>query len=208
MNSYLFRSHSNKPLFILLCCCSLLTYCLLNCTLITGWMQDREAPETLADFYSLIAYSLKLSDLFQLHGQHAAAAAAVTSTHPPGGTSASASVASPSCPAPSATTQATAAATAAAAVREGGAANPSYVFRGLICYYGKHYVSIFQSRKVGMYEYLLFDDQTIKVIGDWEAVKDKCVKSCYQPVLLLYELETTATAAPTATVARVGENNR
>lgn len=69
-------------------------------------------------------------------------------------------------------------------------ANPAYVFRGLVCYYGMHYVSIFQSRNRGLYEYLLFDDQTIKNIGDWESVKTKCVKSCYQPVLLLYELET------------------
>jgi hypothetical protein len=68
-------------------------------------------------------------------------------------------------------------------------ANPSYVFRGLVCYYGQHYVSIFQSREVGRYEYLLFDDHNIKTIGDWEAVKQKCVMSCYQPVLLLYELE-------------------
>jgi hypothetical protein len=45
---------------------------------------------------------------------------------------------------------------------------------------------------VGSFEYLLFDDLSIKPIGDWEAVKAKCVRSCYQPVLLLYELETTA----------------
>ena len=47
----------------------------------------------------------------------------------------------------------------------------------------------FQSRAAELHEYLLFDDHRVINIGSWEAVKQKCVKSCYQPVLLLYELE-------------------
>ena len=91
---------------------------------------------------------------------------------------------------------------------------PSYVFRGLVCYYGLHYVSIFQQfsnaattsstasssagpalqqseLEVVEQQYLLFDDQNIRVIGDWAAVQELCVKALYQPVLLLYELERT-----------------
>jgi hypothetical protein len=69
---------------------------------------------------------------------------------------------------------------------------PSYTFRGLVCYYGLHYVSIFQDLSVERGEesrFLLFDDQKIRPLGDWEAVKLECIKSRYQPVLLLYELD-------------------
>lgn len=68
-----------------------------------------------------------------------------------------------------------------------------YVFRGIVCYYGKHYVSIFQRSKLlgtsGEAQYLLFDDINVREIGNWNDVKEECVKSHYQPVLLLYELE-------------------
>jgi hypothetical protein len=65
-----------------------------------------------------------------------------------------------------------------------------YVFRGFVCYYGSHYVSIFQERlKGGEVHFLLFDDQKIRPLGGWEAVKKECIKSCYQPVILLYELK-------------------
>jgi hypothetical protein len=66
---------------------------------------------------------------------------------------------------------------------------PTYVFRGFVCYYGLHYVSIFQEYSPGAAKFLLFDDQRIRPLGSWEDVKMECVRSCYQPVLLLYELE-------------------
>ena len=70
-------------------------------------------------------------------------------------------------------------------------ADPSYLFRGMVCYYGLHYVSIFYSGEIidNVYNFLLFDDHTIKDIGEWVDVKERCIKSRYQPVLLLYELE-------------------
>lgn len=72
----------------------------------------------------------------------------------------------------------------------------SYLFRGLVCYYGLHYVSIFQeySPETGN-RFLLFDDQKVRVIGDWNDVKTECLKSRYQPVLLLYELVKPASKA-------------
>lgn len=67
---------------------------------------------------------------------------------------------------------------------------PVYTFRGLVCYYGLHYVSIFQEYSdKGEARYILFDDSKMRVIGGWEDVKKECLRSRYQPVLLLYELE-------------------
>jgi hypothetical protein len=66
---------------------------------------------------------------------------------------------------------------------------PTYVFRGMVCYYGMHYVSIFQEYSPGEPRFLLFDDSNIRCLGTWNSVKAECVKSMYQPVLLLYELE-------------------
>ncbi|KAJ1420037.1 hypothetical protein B484DRAFT_453237 [Ochromonadaceae sp. CCMP2298] len=40
-------------------------------------------------------------------------------------------------------------------------------------------------------DFLLFDDQHVRRVGNWGAVKRECVKAHYQPVLLLYELEST-----------------
>jgi hypothetical protein len=41
----------------------------------------------------------------------------------------------------------------------------------------------------GNAQYLLFDDQTVRRLGGWDEVKRECLRSFYQPVLLLYELE-------------------
>ena len=41
-------------------------------------------------------------------------------------------------------------------------------------------------------QFLLFDDQKIRPLGSWEDVKKECLKSLYQPVLLLYELQDSA----------------
>ncbi|RYH12875.1 hypothetical protein EON65_37050 [archaeon] len=83
-------------------------------------------------------------------------------------------------------------------------AGPSYMFRGLVCYYGLHYVSIFHilqhnssnnsnrssSKQPDEMVYYLFDDYKVKSIGStWEDVIRFCISNCYQPVLLLYELE-------------------
>lgn len=36
---------------------------------------------------------------------------------------------------------------------------------------------------------MLFDDQIVRLLGGWDEVKRECLRSFYQPVLLLYELE-------------------
>lgn len=62
----------------------------------------------------------------------------------------------------------------------------------MICYYGKHYVSLFvrrtqdpTSRSYG--EWLLFDDATIRVLGSWRDVKKHCVAARYQPTVVWFE---------------------
>lgn len=69
-----------------------------------------------------------------------------------------------------------------------------YIFRGFVCFYGKHYISIFQEwdHRVNQCEYLLFDDARIRRLGPWRKVKEECVKARYQPVLLLYERQSAA----------------
>jgi hypothetical protein len=116
-----------------------------------GWVQDKESAETLTDFYNLIAYTLQLGDLFQLHSGVSGKAGgdsnqsstggkiATASTGGSGSGSGSGGVGSAG---PSGTVGKGSQSTAARG------ASPSYVFRGLVCYYGKHYVSIFQSRQV------------------------------------------------------------
>jgi len=110
-----------------------------------GWTNDTETANTLSSFYSIIAYTICLRDLFNIQG---------LGEHEKG---------------------------------------PTYVFRGLVCYYGLHYVSIFQefNQNDGKpVQFLLFDDKNVRFLGDWSAVKRECVKARYQPVLLLYEMET------------------
>jgi len=68
-----------------------------------------------------------------------------------------------------------------------------YQFRGFICYYGQHYVSIFKDTR--SYEvvrgeapqFVLLDDAKMRILGTWNQVIEEVVKSRYQPVLLLYE---------------------
>lgn len=56
---------------------------------------------------------------------------------------------------------------------------------GLVCYYGKHYSTfVFHTRDKSWY---YFDDATVKEMGtNWENVVEKCCRSHYQPLLLLY----------------------
>eukprot|EP01135_Chromosphaera_perkinsii_P000271 Nk52_evm40s62 gene=Nk52_evmTU40s62 len=60
-----------------------------------------------------------------------------------------------------------------------------FPLRGMICYYGKHYVTFFYSRRKALW--FSFDDALITIIGKgfWD-VYQKCVAGHYQPLLLLY----------------------
>ena len=71
-------------------------------------------------------------------------------------------------------------------------ASDTYFFRGMVCYYGQHYVSVFQYCSVGRPRFLPFDDARIRVIGQWRDVLAECRRARYQPVLLLYEKDSGA----------------
>ena len=87
--------------------------------------------------------------------------------------------------------------------------SPEYLFRGMVCYYGLHYVSIFQEFGTKEARFLLFDDKNVRPIGSWDAVVELALKARYQPVCLLYESsarssnETLAGSAATTATASV-----
>ncbi|RLN57924.1 hypothetical protein BBJ29_008879 [Phytophthora kernoviae] len=66
-----------------------------------------------------------------------------------------------------------------------------YKFRGLVCYYGRHYVGFFSSRSVEdgveRERWFLFDDTRVKPVGTWADVRLRIERGCYQPTLLFYE---------------------
>nr|CCA22328.1 inactive ubiquitin carboxylterminal hydrolase putati [Albugo laibachii Nc14] len=66
-----------------------------------------------------------------------------------------------------------------------------YYFRGMVCYYGRHYVGFFASRSVEedrhVEKWYLFDDTRVKCVGDWNDVRQRVERGGYQPTLLFYE---------------------
>lgn len=63
-----------------------------------------------------------------------------------------------------------------------------YNFRGMICYYGKHYTAYFKSQASG--QWFVFDDVTVKPLGkDWSSIQQKCLRGRLQPSVLFYERE-------------------
>lgn len=71
------------------------------------------------------------------------------------------------------------------------AVSSQYGFRGLVCYYGRHYVGFFASRSiedgVEQERWFLFDDTRVKRVGAWEDVRLRIERGGYQPTLLFYE---------------------
>ena len=53
--------------------------------------------------------------------------------------------------------------------------NATYVFRGMIVYYGRHYWAYFYSQKFDTW--FQFDDEKISRIGNFADVVDKCVRA-------------------------------
>uniref|UniRef100_K3WCM2 USP domain-containing protein n=1 Tax=Globisporangium ultimum (strain ATCC 200006 / CBS 805.95 / DAOM BR144) TaxID=431595 RepID=K3WCM2_GLOUD len=70
-------------------------------------------------------------------------------------------------------------------------ASSDYSFRGMVCYYGRHYVGFFASRSVedGVEKerWYLFDDTRVKLVGTWADVRSRVERGGYQPTLLFYE---------------------
>jgi len=67
-------------------------------------------------------------------------------------------------------------------------AGSTYGFSGMICYYGKHYVSLFARRERSRRgQWLLFDDATIREYKSWQEVREFCIRSRYQPTIVWFE---------------------
>jgi hypothetical protein len=62
----------------------------------------------------------------------------------------------------------------------------SYFFRGMICFYGCHYVSFFWCWP--KMKWILFDDTKIKEEKDWSSVVQIIIAGQYVPTVLFYEL--------------------
>lgn len=143
------------------------------------WSNEREAVKSLRDFIELISEEIVLSDLFSIPDYSSANGEGTAKTLPYLDSNKSESKS-----------------------QSLSIDSSSYIFRGLVCYYGKHYISIIQELSVSSSSsaknsttsprFLLFDDNLVRVIGDWRAVRDEILKSHYQPVLLLYELRANA----------------
>ncbi|TYZ56924.1 hypothetical protein PybrP1_001907 [[Pythium] brassicae (nom. inval.)] len=67
-----------------------------------------------------------------------------------------------------------------------GGVRTTYRLRGLVCYYGRHYVALFYSTAHKMW--LLFDDSRVIEVGSWQNVINECLNGRFQPVLFFYEL--------------------
>jgi hypothetical protein len=61
-----------------------------------------------------------------------------------------------------------------------------YKFRGMVCYYGRHYKTYFWSAVSR--QWVSFDDARVEQLGpDWDAVVQKCLRGHLQPTVLFYE---------------------
>jgi len=63
----------------------------------------------------------------------------------------------------------------------------SYRFRGMICYYGRHYMAIFYSS--AFQSFVMFDDKRVSNLGDWNAVLERCGRGKLQPTVLFFETQ-------------------
>jgi len=62
---------------------------------------------------------------------------------------------------------------------------PAYHLRCAICYFGHHYRAFALSKE--LQQWMLFDDDFIKLVGDWEQVKAFMKANRLQPSLLFFE---------------------
>lgn len=56
---------------------------------------------------------------------------------------------------------------------------------GFVCYYGMHYMAVFYSKT--RREWLLFNDKTVTVLGNWANVVDRCDRGHWQPTIVFFQ---------------------
>jgi hypothetical protein len=81
--------------------------------------------------------------------------------------------------------------------------DPLYQFKGMICYLGAHYVAFFRTVESDLEydpsltyqnyqgnfnqnKWYLYDDITVKELGDWSNVIKVCIDACIKPTVLFY----------------------
>lgn len=82
--------------------------------------------------------------------------------------------------------------------------DPIYQFKGMICYLGAHYVAFFRTVESDLEydpsltyqpyqgnfsqnKWFLYDDITVKSLGDWSNVVKVCIDACIKPTVLFYQ---------------------
>ena len=60
-----------------------------------------------------------------------------------------------------------------------------YALRGVVCYYGRHYVAFFE--REGSDSWLMFDDRRVSDVGTWEKMTQRAILGKLQPILVFYQ---------------------
>ncbi|KAG0594892.1 hypothetical protein M758_UG119900 [Ceratodon purpureus] len=68
----------------------------------------------------------------------------------------------------------------------------------VVCYYGQHYHCFAYNQELG--RWVMFDDSTVKVIGEWRDVASTCRRGHLQPQVLFYEAVAARSEVLTASV--------
>jgi len=62
------------------------------------------------------------------------------------------------------------------------------VLKGMVCYYGSHYVAFHYSAKSDIW--IMFDDSVVLEVGSFDHVRTKCRAGTFKPTILFYEIAT------------------
>lgn len=169
-----------------------------------AWPSDSATKAQVGEAMALLGQLLDMRAIFRLSADMQAAAQANSSLLPASPASSSSGGASLAI-GPAAASASGSAAGATPSCGSGGAGSghtPSgnvYRLRGLVCYYGKHWVAFMASES--RRSWLLFDDDAVGDVGSWTKVVERVVRSRYQPTLLFFEQLADAAPARTPTAA-------
>eukprot|EP00743_Colponemidia_sp_Colp-15_P012560 GILK01014338.1.p1 GENE.GILK01014338.1~~GILK01014338.1.p1 ORF type:complete len:801 (+),score=115.39 GILK01014338.1:238-2403(+) len=62
----------------------------------------------------------------------------------------------------------------------------AYEFRGMVCYYGMHYIAFFRSNHL-FGQWIMFNDSQVEPMGAWNRVVEKCLRERCHPTILFFE---------------------
>lgn len=148
-----------------------------------AWPSDSASKAQVGEAMALLGQLLDMRSIFRLSADMQAAAQAGQGAlaSPAGCSGGSLAIG------PASASSSSASSSAGGAGASGGHATSGNVYRlrGLVCYYGKHWVAFMASES--RRSWLLFDDDAVGDVGSWAKVVDRVVRSRYQPTLLFFE---------------------